>query len=146
LAIGGKQTKWMLENLPSQLSLKQYDRVYIYGGTNDIFSQITVDKTISNVQKMVDLCISNGATPYVIIGYSPDTDMDYTKMPTTIYVRNKAEYIPMIEKYKEYQTKLPTNIKNAKFVGVFSIGVLSDGFHPSAAQHQKIAKIIIDGN
>ena len=146
LALGAKQTKWMLENLPTQLSLKQYDRVYIYGGINDMFSQINIDKAISNVQKMVDLCISNGATPYIIIGYDPDTDMDYRKMPLTIYLTNKAEYIPMIAKYKEYQTKLPTSIKNAKFVGVFNIGVLGDGFHPSSAQYRKIAKIIIDGN
>ena len=143
LAIGGKQTSWMLQNLPDQLETKKYDRVYIYGGTNDIFSQIPVKTALSNVQKMVDLVVSNGANAYVIIGYSTQ-NMDYTKMPTTKYVPNKADYIPMIENYKKYQESIPTTITNAKFIGIFDIGTLSDGFHPSATQARQIANIIIN--
>ena len=142
LAIGGKQTRWMLENLPSQLAQKKYDKVYIYGGTNDIFSQISISNVLSNVQKMVDLINAAGSKAYVIIGYA-NSNMDYTKMPTTIYVKDKADYIPMIAKYKEYQDQIPSTIKSAKFVGVFDIGILSDGFHPSAAQAKKIANIIL---
>ena len=142
LAIGGKQTSWMLENLPSQLAQKKYNKVYIYGGTNDIFSQISISKVLSNLQKMVDLINAAGSKAYVIIGYA-NSNMDYTKMPTTIYVKDKSDYIPMIAKYKEYQDQIPSTIKNTKFVGVFDIGTLSDGFHPSAAQAKKIANIIL---
>jgi lysophospholipase L1-like esterase len=142
LAIGGKQTSWMLQNLPSQLAQKKYDKVYIYGGTNDIFSQISITKALSNVQKMVDLINAAGSKAYVIIGYA-NSNMDYSKMPTTVYVFSKSDYIPMIAKYKEYQDQIPITIKNAKFVGVFDIGTLSDGFHPSAAQAKKIANIIL---
>ena len=143
LAIGGKQTSWMLESLPNQLATTKYNRVYIYGGTNDIFSQIPIKTVLSNVQKMVDLAISNGAKAYVIIGYSTQ-HMDYTKMPATKYVPNTTDYIPMIENYKKYQESIPTTITNAKFIGLFNIGVLSDGFHPSGAQARQIANIIIN--
>lgn len=143
LAIGGKQTSWMLQNLPNQLATTKYDRVYIYGGTNDIFSQIPIKTVLSNVQKMVDLVVSSGAKAYVILGYSTQ-NMDYTKMPTTSYVRNKVDYIPMIENYKKYQEAIPTTIQNAKFIGIFDIGTLSDGFHPSGTQARQIANIIIN--
>jgi lysophospholipase L1-like esterase len=143
LAIGGKQTSWMLQNLPNQLATTKYNRVYIYGGTNDIFSEIPIKTVLSNVQKMVDLAISNGAKAYVIIGYSTQ-NMDYTKMPATKYVPNKTDYIPMIEKYKQYQESIPTTITNAQFIGIFDIGTLSDGFHPSGTQARQIANIIIN--
>jgi lysophospholipase L1-like esterase len=143
LAIGGKQTSWMLQNLPNQLATTKYNRVYIYGGTNDIFSQIPIKTVLSNIQKMVDLAVSNGAKAYVILGYSTQ-NMDYTKMPTTSYVRNKVDYIPMIENYKKYQESIPTTITNAQFIGIFDIGTLSDGFHPSGAQARQIANIIIN--
>jgi lysophospholipase L1-like esterase len=51
----------------------------------------------------------------------------------------------MIEKYKKYQELLKTTIQNAEFVGKFEIGKLSDGLHPSSAQHSVIAKIIKEG-
>jgi flagellar basal body-associated protein FliL len=35
LAIVGKTTKWMKDNLPTQLAKKKYDRIYILGGGND---------------------------------------------------------------------------------------------------------------
>jgi lysophospholipase L1-like esterase len=143
LAIGGKQTSWMLQNLPDQLATTKYNRVYIYGGTNDIFSQIPIKTVLSNIQKMVDLVVSSGANAYVILGYSTQ-NMDYTKMQATKYVPNKTDYIPMIEKYKQYQESIPTTITNAKFIGIFDIGTLSDGFHPSVVQARQIANIIIN--
>lgn len=146
LAIGGKTTGWMLDNLPTQLSLKKYDRVYIYGGINDSFNDsISTQTALNNVQKMVNLITNTGAIAVVIIGYNTDNSTDFNKIPTTIYVKDKTLYIPMIEKYKKYQELLKTNIQNAQFVGKFEIGKLSDGLHPSSAQHSVIAKIIKDG-
>ena len=143
LAIGAKQTLWMLESLPSQLATTKYNRVYIYGGVNDIFSQIPITRVLSNVQKMVDLVVATGAKAYVIIGYSTQ-NMDYTKMRMTGYISSKTDYIPMIQKYKEYQEAIPTTIQNAKFIGIFDIGTLGDGFHPTGTQPRQIANIIIN--
>lgn len=146
LAIGGKTTGWMLENLPAKLSSTKYERVYIYGGVNDSFNDsISTKKALDNVQKMVDLISAAGAKAIVIIGYNTDTATDYNKIPTTIYVKDKTLYIPMIEKYKKYQELLKTTIQNAEFIGKFEIGKLSDGLHPSSAQHSVIAKIVKEG-
>lgn len=146
LAVGGKTTNWMLENLPNKLQSKKYDKVYIYGGVNDSFNDsISTQTALNNVQKMVDLVNNSGGTPIVIIGYNTDNSTDFNKIPTTIYVKNKTLYIPMIEKYKKYQELLKTNIQNAQFIGKFEIGKLSDGLHPSSTQHLVIAKIVKDG-
>ena len=143
LAIPAKQTSWMLQNLPSQLATTKYDRVYIWGGTNDMFSGVSFKAALGNIQKMVDLAISNGAKAYVIIGYDVK-NMDYTRLKPTRYLKDISEYIPLIERYNEYQQQMPTTIQNAKFIGIFDIGTLSDGFHPSGAQARQIANIIIN--
>jgi lysophospholipase L1-like esterase len=146
LAKGGMVTKWMLDNLPNQLSLRKYDRVYIYGGINDAFNDsISIKTSISNMQKMVDLVKATGAKAIIIIGYNMDTSTDYRKIPTTKYVSDVTKYIPMIEKYKKYQASLLSDIKDAEFVGKFEIGPLSDGLHPSKSQHKTIANIIKKG-
>jgi lysophospholipase L1-like esterase len=146
LAKGGMVTKWMLDNLPNQLSSRTYNRVYIYGGINDAFNDsISIKTSINNVQKMVDLITAAGAKAIIIIGYNMDTSTDYRKIPTTRYVSDVTKYIPMIEKYKKYQSQLLSDIKNAEFIGKFEIGPLSDGLHPSKSQHRTIANIIKKG-
>lgn len=146
LAKGGMVTKWMLDNLPNQLSSRTYNRVYIYGGINDAFNDsISIKTSISNVQKMVDLITATGAKAIIIVGYNMDTSTDYRKIPTTKYVSDVTKYIPMIEKYKKYQASLLSDIKNAEFIGKFEIGPLSDGLHPSKSQHKVIANIIKKG-
>ena len=143
LAIGAKQTSWMLESLPTQLATTKYNRVYIYGGINDIFSQIPMKRVLSNVQKMVDLVVATGAKAYVIIGYSTQ-NMDYNKMAIGGYISSKTDYIPIIQKNKEYQEAIPTTIQKAKFIGIFDIGTLGDGYHPTGTQPRQIANIIIN--
>ena len=144
LAIPAKQTSWMLQNLPSQLATTKYDRVYIWGGTNDMFSGVSFKAALGNIQKMVDLAISNGAKAYVIIGYDVK-NMDYTRLKVTRYLKDITEYIPLIERYNEYQQQMPTTIQNAKFIGIFDLGPLTvDGIHPSAVQARQIANIIIN--
>ena len=144
LAIPAKQTSWMLQNLPSQLATTKYDRVYIWGGTNDMFSGVSFKAALGNIQKMVDLAISNGAKAYVIIGYDVK-NMDYTRLKLTRYLKDISEYIPLIERYNEYQQQMPTTIQNAKFIGIFDLGPLTtDGIHPSAVQARQIANIIIN--
>ena len=144
LAIPAKQTSWMLQNLPSQLATTKYDRVYIWGGTNDMFSGVSFKAALGNIQKMVDLAISNGAKAYVIIGYDVK-NMDWTRLKPTRYLTDITEYIPLIERYNEYQQQMPTTIQNAKFIGIFDLGPLTtDGIHPSAIQARQIANIIIN--
>lgn len=142
----GKPTSWMLENLPAQLKDKKYDRVYIYGGGNDAFnSSQNLDKTMANFQKMVDLVIANGADAYVVLGYKIDGFADYNKMPITPYIKDRKQYIPLIERRKEIQRRLPKEIKNAQFVPIFDLGDrTTDGIHATPAGHKIIAEKMIE--
>jgi lysophospholipase L1-like esterase len=146
LAKGGMTTKWMLENLPSKLKEKKFDRIYIYGGINDSFSgSFSQEKTISNVQKMVDLGKENGADVYIILGYRIDNFMDFNKMKPTRYVTKKEGFIPLIENYKKYQSNLKSQIKNALFVAPIDLsGKTGDGIHPTGEGQKIIAQKIIE--
>ena len=70
LASVGKNSAWLLNNLPNQLKKQNYDRIYIYIGGNDTSnSSIKLETTLSNIQKMVDLGNKNGADVFVNLGY-----------------------------------------------------------------------------
>lgn len=144
-ALGGKTTSWMLLNLPPYLRNKKYSKVFIYGGVNDAFSSnVKLDTTISNIQKMVDLAIQNGAKPYVVLGYEPVGYMDYRKMPTTRYVTRKEDYIPLIARYKTLQQMMASKIKGATIIPKIVLGssYTSDGTHPTGAGQKIIADTI----
>jgi lysophospholipase L1-like esterase len=137
LAFTSMQTSWMLANLPAQLAKKKYDRVYIWGGVNDIYSGTTVAKAVANVQAMVDLVVKQGGEAYVILGY--DTD----KFTPDV----KATSIVSRDKYVVYQKALKDNITNATIVPEFEIesSMNVDGVHPSMAAHEIIAKELLKG-
>ena len=140
----GKNTSWMLDNLKTKLASNKYDRVYIYGGINDVFSSIPIATILSNIQEMVDLINENGADAFVIEGYDIDGFMDYQKMPVTQYVSTKEDYLPLIEKYKQYQDNIANTIKNANFVKPINLGTkTSDGIHPNGEGQQIIATEIL---
>jgi lysophospholipase L1-like esterase len=145
LALQGMSTKWMLENLPSKLKNKKYDRIYIYGGGNDSAnSSIKIQSIVDNIQSMVDLSNDNGADAFVVLGYKIDGFADYKKMPITPYVKTKEAWIPLIERRKELQRELPNKIENASFVPVYDLGSrTSDGIHPNAEGHKIVAQNIL---
>lgn len=143
LAISGKQTKWMLENLPSKLT-NGYDRVYIYGGVNDALSNVSVSSVQSNMQKMVDLVNKSGAEAWVVLGYEPQGFMDWRKMPVTRYISKKEDYIPLISRYQNIQANY-LKTRNANFVNKFQLSpnLTSDGTHPYTGGQQIIAQEIM---
>jgi lysophospholipase L1-like esterase len=144
-ALGGKTTSWMLLNLPPYLRNKKYSKVFVYGGVNDSFStSIRPETTITNIQKMVDLAIQNGAKPYVVLGYEPVGFMDYRKMPTTRYVTKKEAYIPLIERYRNLQQLMSTQIKGATIIPKITLGsaYTTDGTHPTGKGQRIIADTI----
>jgi lysophospholipase L1-like esterase len=138
LAEKNMQTSWMLQNLPTQLSKRKYDRVYIWGGVNDMFSGTTQAKAIENVQAMVDLIVKSGAEAYVIVGYSTDSFMNVDTLKAKGYTTSgKTPYIA-------YQKAL-SGIKNAVIVPEFKLdsSYSADGIHPTAAAHKIIASEIL---
>lgn len=141
-AVGGKTTKYMLDNLPSKLANTKYDRVYIYGGGNDTSNaSIPLNTTLANIQKMVDLSAQNGADVFVNLGYKVEGDFgNYKIMPMTPYITDRTQWIPFVEKRKELQRLIPLTIKNANFIQPYSLNSLtSDGIHPTAEGHKLVA-------
>lgn len=146
VAIGGKRTKWMLDNLIVKLKTNKYDRVYIYGGINDMFSAVSEKSALNNIQKMVDVVNKSGAEAFVIIGYDTKYFMDSNKLRTTDYVPTKLGLEVLKEKYIRFQNLIPTTIKNATIVKKFNIPskLTMDGIHPTGRGQKIIANNIIE--
>ncbi len=167
LAKGGMTTAWMLENLPNQLKSNKYDIVMIYGGGNDASNTSyeisltpsaskkgkTTD-TLSNFQRMVDMCIAQGAEVFINLGYKHEDPNfkgegkfgNYTLMKPTRYQEKSEDWIPLIKRRFLLQELLPKAIKNVKkFIPVYDLkGNSSDGIHPSAAGHKIVFEKIYD--
>ncbi|MFZ9376685.1 MAG: SGNH/GDSL hydrolase family protein [Candidatus Fonsibacter ubiquis] len=135
LAIGGKQlTLWMKPELDKKLATTKYEKVYIYGGTNDIFSAKKAETVLASLQTMVDSVNKTGAKAIVVTGYDSETDMLIQNMPLTRYVTTKDGYIPYLQEYQKYQKLISQTITNATIVPKISVGVIKDGFHPVGNQ------------
>jgi lysophospholipase L1-like esterase len=146
LAKGGKRTDWLLSNLTEKLKTNKYDRIYIYGGVNDMFSAVTKDKALQNVQDMVDLSIKNGAEPYVIVGYDAEKFMDENKLKPTSYVPTKAGMVKLKNRYIDYQNSIPSTIKRATIVEKINIpsSMTADGVHPTPSGQKLIADRLLE--
>jgi lysophospholipase L1-like esterase len=145
LAKGGQTTQWMLENLRKQLFNKKYDKVYIYGGVNDSMNDtIPTERTLRNLQDMVNLINTNGAKSYIITGIEPDNFMDYRKMPLNRWMTRRELYIPMIAKYKRLQQALPISIKGATIIPKFILQPVhtQDGIHPTSVGQRLMRPIV----
>jgi lysophospholipase L1-like esterase len=146
VAQGGKRTDWLLTNLTEKLKTNKYDRVYIYGGINDMFSSTTKQTALQNVQKMVNLIKSKGGEAYVIIGYDTKTFMDENKLVTTSYVPTKAGMVKLKNRYIDYQNSIADTIKGATIVEKFNIpsSMTSDAVHPTPNGQKIIAKKLLE--
>lgn len=167
LAKGGMTTAWMLENLPGQLKSNKYDIVMIYGGGNDASNtsyEISLNPsaskkgkttdTLSNFQKMVDMCVAQGAEVFINLGYKwedPNTKGEgkfgnYKLMKPTKYQEKSEDWIPLIKRRFLLQELLPQAIKNVKkFIPVYDLkGNSTDGIHPTGAGHKIVFEKIYD--
>jgi len=146
LAEAGKTTGWQLANLIEKLKTNKYDRIYIYGGINDMFSGVSKTKALSNIQQMVDISKKNGADPYVIIGYDAQIFMDENKLKTTKDVPTKAGMVALKNKYIDFQNSIPTTITGAKIVKKFDIpsSMTVDGIHPTPSGQKIIADSLLE--
>ena len=148
VAIGGKTTDWIKENLAKKLQEKKYDRVYLHGGGNDVNNaSISLEKTIGNFQQMVDMVNQNGADPFIVLGYKIEgTDGkfgNYNIMSLTKYLNKKEDWIPYIEKRKELQKRLPNEVVDTNFVPIYDLQQnTNDGVHPNGEGHKIVASKI----
>jgi len=137
LAVGGKTTKWMLQNLTTKLNEKKYDLVFIYGGANDVMSPQPISTPISNIQKMVDLVNGQGGKAIVLTGFDSETIFNPEKVSTTKYCDREC-MIGFKPKRVKYQADLASSITGAviipKLVG--DLNWSSDGVHVGSAKHK----------
>lgn len=145
LAIAGKTTDWMKQELPNKIKSKKYDNVYIFGGTNDIFQGSEINKVVNNVQNMVDLALEQGAKPYVIVGYNtPETWEENLLNPTQWGLKSKEDILKVKQRYINYQDALKSNIKNAGLIFInMGKGTTYDGVHPNLDGNKIISETII---
>ena len=147
VAIGGKKTSWMIENMKEALKKNKYDRVYLHGGGNDVNSPTPLNTTLSNFQTMVNMANENGADAFVVLGYKIEGESGkfgnpYILQPTP-YVTTPQECMPYIEKRKDLQKLLESKIQNANIVPIYDLqSQTSDGIHPNAKGHQIVAEKI----
>jgi len=148
VAIGGKTTDWIKDNLEKKLAEKKYDRVYLHGGGNDTSNaSIPLERTLSNFQSMVNTINQSGADPFVVLGYKIEGVNgrfgNHNIMPLTIYLSRQADWIPYVEKRKELQRRLSSEIKETNFVPIYDLQQkTSDGIHPNAEGHRIVAQKI----
>lgn len=148
VAIGGKTTDWIKENLQKRLAEKKYDRVYLHGGGNDTSNaSIPLERTLSNFQSMVNTINQSGADPFVVLGYKIEGVNgrfgNHNIMPLTMYLSRQEDWIPYVEKRKELQRRLSSQIKETNFVPIYDLQQkTSDGIHPNAEGHSIVAQKI----
>jgi lysophospholipase L1-like esterase len=145
LAKGGMRTSWMLANLKPVLNQKHYDRVYIWGGVNDMFSAVTIEQAINNIQQMVNMVNAQKGEAFVIIGYDTEIFMDKDKLQTTKYVPTKEGMYKLRERYIIFQNRLEKEIRNAKIIKKFNLNssYTADAIHPNPSAHKIIKSIIL---
>jgi lysophospholipase L1-like esterase len=150
VAIGGKTTDWIKDNLQKKLNENKYDRVYIHGGGNDVNNaSISLEHTIANFQSMSDAIKQTGADPFIVLGYKIEGTEgkfgNYNIMSLTKYLKKKEDWIPYIEKRKELQRRLPNEVNGSNFVPIYDLQQNSnDGIHPNGEGHKIVASKIKD--
>jgi hypothetical protein len=141
---GGKKTDWMLTNMLPKLKEKKYDKVFIYGGTNDAFWVGTdLGNAVTNIQKMVDAVNEQGGQAYVFLGYDAESVMkDEVLKPTK---KENGQILCDINCMKkgrdrmvQLQKDLSSQIKNAVIIPTVKgdpSWVAGDGIHTGPTQH-----------
>lgn len=141
---GGVRTDYMRSVLNTCFKTDSaFTRVFIYGGCNDAFSLVDLQKSVDNIQAMVDSCNRRGIEPVVIVGFNP-------AQVTTKTVYDEATTKRCVGRYIEFQklmVKEKTGLKNCIIIPMDTTMVYSDtgdGIHFAASGHRKFAKWVIE--
>ena len=136
-AIGGKRTSWMKEQLTDALSKQHYDKVIIWGGSNDAFSLVSINNAISNLQEMVNMVKAQNGTPYVIVGYDNRTFIDPEKMEPTRFA-DKEQMKKYRDKMIQLQSEIGNKITGAVIIPMFGLSnsYTNDNIHGNVSAHR----------
>ena len=135
LAKGGMRTDWMLRN-SRHMFAKKFDYCVIWGGANDAASMYSLDSSISNIQRMIDLGRKNGTKMIVLTGFDPKV--------VKITESNRGQWGFYPPRYVTLQSKMKKELRGALVVQNWYVS-RQDGdcgdfiCHMSASGHRKMA-------
>jgi lysophospholipase L1-like esterase len=120
------------------ISDRKYDRIIIYGGINDVYTNTLMDSTIRTIQKIVNLANQYKIKPFVMVGYDGQVANNGT------WIKDKKLEKKIRENYILYQNRLTNEIKNATIIPIIPIEKqdLFDGIHLSAQGHKTYVKYL----
>jgi len=130
-----------------KLKEKKYDKVFIYGGTNDAFWVGTnLSNAVTNIQKMVDVVNEQGGQAYVFLGYEAgsvmtDKNLKPTKYPDGRVLCDQNCMYKGRERMIQLQKDLSSQIKNAIIIPTVSGDgnwAAGDGIHIGPSNHKTI--------
>lgn len=144
LSKGGVRTDYMRSVLNTCFKTDtSFTRVFIYGGCNDAFSMVDLQKSVDNIQAMVDSCNRRGIEPVVIVGFNPAQVTTKTVYDESTTKRCVGRYI----EFQKLMVKEKTGLKNCIIIPMDTTMFYSDtgdGIHFAASGHRKFAKWVIE--
>ena len=133
-SIGGKTTFWMLEQALYRVN-DDVDYCFVYGGANDMYSNMSPQTAIENIKGIARICRGHGVKCIVLTGFDP-IKCTRTKNP------NYAN------KYSIFQRLLLTeNMDGAQVIDTRVVDRLDcwdDLCHMAPSGHKKIANQVIE--
>lgn len=140
LASVGKRLDWMKYTLDGQLKKDAiWSTAFIYGGCNDAFCLVSLEKSLQFTQMMVDSCNSKGIKPVVVIGFDAEKVIKKTVYGDDLTIKSR-------ERYAQLQKMMLEKLKNSQIIPVdpnFTYEDTSDGIHFRASGHKKIADWVL---
>lgn len=144
LSKGGVRTDYMRSTLNTCFKTDSaFTRVFIYGGCNDAFSMVDLQKSVDNIQAMVDSCNRRGIEPIVIVGFNPAQVTTKTVYDAETTKRCVGRYI----EFQKLMVKEKTGLKNCKIIPMDTTMFYSDtwdGIHFAPSGHKKFSNWVIE--
>lgn len=140
LAVGGTRLDQMKYSLDRQVKKDDhFSTALIYGGCNDGFCYVNLDKSLEFTQMMVDTCNARGIKPVVVIGFDAEKVIKKTVYDEVTTKRSRDRYALLQKMMKE-------KLKNCLVIPVnpnFYYEDTSDGIHFRASGHKKMAEWVL---
>ena len=138
IAKGGMRTDWMLDNAKADLQSGNYDAVFILGGINDAYSQVSISGIEKNLQAMYDLGRRNGAKVYALTVVPSENYVSYNNFYGT-----RAEALNSWIRGNKSVTKVIDYNKLLKTNGKQNTALFApDALHPNTKGHTVLAEYI----
>ena len=129
----GEKSKWMLDNLETHLKGKKYDIITFLGGSNDVYGDVPLEETKSNILKINKLIKDNGAKSVIV------TPPNKKFFPENDPIKNK-KLLDLIEWEKKQDFDYLIDFHNlTDKIDLFA----SDLRHPNSEAHQILANLYI---